>query len=238
MDDETVGKIADATKEVAKTTGLGLELVRAAGGFLNRLLGESLSELGLAGADRIRTWRLTNLIASAAKAKDKADALGLGEALRALPVSDSTRWIEGAASEEEPEIQDLWAQLLVNAADPNVATRIDKVIAGILRELTPLDARILEHLQRQGWALFPDISGGFGVMRLSKDLSVTDSDVWTSVGNLLRMGCLVQQEVTGGGPPGAKRTLAIGAVNDATSTYRPSPLANALWKAVSPKGSR
>jgi hypothetical protein len=46
VNDETPGKIADATREVAKTTGIALEIVRDSGAFLNRLVGESLTELG------------------------------------------------------------------------------------------------------------------------------------------------------------------------------------------------
>lgn len=158
LDEETNGKLADAAKEIAKTTGTALELVKSAGGFLHRLVGESLEELGQSLTDRIRIWRMRNLLAAAQKAQATASQLSKPIEFRALPEGDAVRGLEGAAAEDDPDLQQLWAQLLLNAADQSHAARIDKVVVDILRQLMPLDAKIAEFLGQQGWNVFQNVS--------------------------------------------------------------------------------
>src|SRR5262245_46554788 len=93
MDDETAGKMAEAATEIAKTTGTALEIVKGAGGFLNKLVGESLTELGQALTDRIRIWRARNLLSAANKARIAQDALGPSVEFRQIPEGDAIRWI-------------------------------------------------------------------------------------------------------------------------------------------------
>jgi hypothetical protein len=177
---------------------------------------------------------LRNLITAAAKARVEVEALGSQSTLQPLPTGDAVRWIEGASQEDEPEIQVLWARLLVNAADPTAAVRIDKVIVGILQQLMPIDAKVLGFLQQQGWNVFTNVSGGFSVERLAKDLQFNETDVWQSIANLWRLGCLIQHAVSPTTPEATE--TVVGAVRNESATFRPSPLGNALWKAVSSKG--
>jgi hypothetical protein len=237
LDEETNGKLADAAKEIAKTTGTALELVKSAGGFLHRLVGESLEELGQSLTDRIRIWRMRNLLAAAQKAQATASQLSKPIEFRALPEGDAVRWLEGAAAEDDPDLQQLWAQLLLNAADQSHAARIDKVVVDILRQLMPLDAKIAEFLGQQGWSVFQNVSGGFSVGRIANELHLSEPDVWRSISNLWRLGCLLlEQRVEVPTLPGASQFSShLGAVHDKGATYRLSPIGTALLESVKPK---
>jgi hypothetical protein len=231
MDEETLKQVARSAEQVAKTGEIALESLRDVGAFLYRLVGESLVELGQAGTDRIKAWRTRNLITIAAETRRELETRGLLTDFRSLPPGDSIRWIEGAAQEDEAEIQSLWARLLANAADSSVAVSIDKTIAGLLRELRPLDARVLQYLESQGWNVFPDVSGGFNVKRLAQQLQVSEEDCWLSIANLWRLGCLLQQVASMRALDGAS-IRTVGPAHDDLTTFRVSPLGSALLKAV------
>jgi hypothetical protein len=58
--------------------------------------------------------------------------------------------IEAASLEDDESIQDMWANLLANAADSEGGKRIHQVHVSILKEITFEDARFLNALFRDG----------------------------------------------------------------------------------------
>jgi Abortive infection alpha len=58
--------------------------------------------------------------------------------------------IEGASLEEDPNLQDKWANLMANAADPRRKYDISPLFQTILRELSPRDALFLDALH-EAW---------------------------------------------------------------------------------------
>jgi hypothetical protein len=127
-----------------------------------------------------------------------------------------------------------------NAADPATATPIDNVTADIVGQLMPLDARVFEFLQGQGWNVFQTVSGGYSVARLAHELNVDEQSVCASMSNLWRLGCLLG-ELPVLAPTLAGTQVAVssfGAVHGKAATYRLSSSVQRSGKASDRRSSR
>jgi len=147
---------------------------------------------------------------------------------RTLPLGLAIRFMDGASLEEDPVLQDLWAMLLANAVDPEVKYDISKTHLTLLSEMNAADARVLEYFGSQGWLQFKEVAQATGKSSLdcaeiSRHLSLPESEVALSLGNLWRLGCLIQEPTfkSGFGPSAAPN-----------SSFRLSPIGNSLLKAV------
>jgi hypothetical protein len=231
VDDETIKQVAKAAEQVAKTGEVAITSLNAVAKFLYELAGESLVEFAQAGTDKIKAWRLRNLICSAAKTKLLLESSGLAITAESLSPGDAARWLEGAADEEEAEIQELWARLLANALDPAKRLPISKTLVSLLREIRPLDASVLIYLSDQGWNVDVRLTGGFSIRKLAHELSIQTADAWNAIANLWRLGCLLQQVADLRVLDGAS-IQTVGAAYDEISSFRLSPLGQELIESV------
>lgn len=156
---------------IAPTQGNG-KLVQADGeGLLRSLLGPAASELGQMAGIQAYFWKMDLLQACLEKAAEKMQRLGIepkqvkGKFLKPL--------LEGAAMEDEPELQELWANLLASAA---VDGEIHPSFADILSKLAAADAQCLQEFDRRGLPASPD-----------------GSDNQASLDNLVRLGLCQKQ---------------------------------------------
>ncbi|KKL61391.1 hypothetical protein LCGC14_2195750 [marine sediment metagenome] len=147
---------------------------------------------------------------------------------KTLPLGLAIRFLDGASLEEDPIMQDLWARLLANAADPESEYEISKTHTALLSEMNGLDAKVLEYFRTQGWLQFKEVAEATGhnsldCAELSRQLGVPALEVGLALGNLWRLGCLIQEPTykSGFGPSVAPN-----------SSFRPSPLGNSLLGAV------
>jgi hypothetical protein len=72
--------------------------------------------------------------------------LNIGVKAQEIPMSILMPALEAASLEEEPSLQEVWANLLANAADPREIVAVDPAFIHILKELSPKDAAILNRL--------------------------------------------------------------------------------------------
>ena len=70
--------------------------------------------------------------------------------------------MDGVSLEEDPALQDMWAKLLANAADPDGEYEISKTHIALLSELNGLDARVLEFFRTQDWLQFKEVAATSG----------------------------------------------------------------------------
>lgn len=98
-------------------------------------------------------------------------------------------FVQGASVEDEPELQELWAKLLANAVDPNFENDIRISFMSIIKDLTPLDVKVLDIMNND----FSKRSKGtnnfniyFSIKQLSTFLSVSDFTLRASIDNLKR----------------------------------------------------
>jgi len=83
--------------------------------------------------------------------------LNLGVQPTPIPLKIIQPMVEGASLEEDTNLQEKWANLMANAADPRRKYDISPLFQSILRELSPRDAVFLDAIHKE-WdrdAVFP-----------------------------------------------------------------------------------
>jgi len=152
------------TVAIAKTASKAIEA--PAQGFLRAVLGEPLVELGGILGDKMRERRHANLINISERAKQRLDRAGVSP--RQVPLSVIHPLIAAAANESDPTLQEHWANLLANAADPRGHSAVLPAFPFILRELNGDHARFAEALYDARSELdYEDALAGFDIQSLA-----------------------------------------------------------------------
>jgi len=99
--------------------------------------------LGGVFADKLNFRRFRNLIPIVLEAKRLLAENGL--TVHEIPLKVIHPLLEAASLEEDPDLQELWANLLANAADSRQQVTVTTQYASILRELKPSDARFFQY---------------------------------------------------------------------------------------------
>lgn len=194
-------------QEVAKTTGKAIDAAREAGGFIAKFISGPLEQgIGIF-EDRLRYMRWERQIRLMQRAQDFLQRAGLHAPTRSVPLNILIPILQGASLEDNDDLQDRWASLLVNAANANFRSEVRRSYAVILEQLTPLDAHILDVLyslpfeksQHDGIA-----TAGLPLRARIKEgkeqeLSPPSEEVVISLSNLTRLGCLRPGTTWGGG---------------------------------------
>src|ERR1035437_6608574 len=137
---------AKAVQEVAKSTGKAIDAAREAGGFIAKFVSGPLEQgIGIF-EDRLRYMRWERQIRLMQRAQEFLRLVGLAAPTRPVPLKLLIPIMQGASLEEDDDLQDRWAALLVNAANASYPGEVRRSYATILEQLTPLDAKILDVL--------------------------------------------------------------------------------------------
>ena len=127
--------------------GGSLEVIGHAAGRLTHQLADLLSPLtegvGLVG-DQIRLFRQRAVVAALERAHEIARERGTK--LKSIPPKFLVEWMESASleNEEEVELRDWWAKLLVSASEDYKSAHIAYV--DLLKKLDPEDAKTIRFL--------------------------------------------------------------------------------------------
>ncbi len=128
-------KAANDVSEVAK---------EGAKGFISAVLHEPGEALGGLIADFIKERRHANLINIAVRSKQRLDDAGVSP--KAVPLSIIHPALEAASLEEDLNLQEIWANLLANAADPRDINPVTPSFPAILKELSAREVKLLDTL--------------------------------------------------------------------------------------------
>ena len=206
--DIPIEAIAKATEEVAKTTGKGIDLVQSSGGFLAEFIREPLAEWIGIQTDNLKARRIENRIDLQLRVQAKYEAAAITN-YRQIPFSIGVPLLEAATLEESPELRDLWANLIVNFSNQDSKIGIEKSFVSVLRDLSPLDVRILEKIYSMPEVEkhcvltehLPDYAE-FGLPRPPGEKltqrALPTADVQLSITNLFRLQCLQTAKYMGG----------------------------------------
>ncbi len=181
---EAVTEGARAVQEVAKTTGKALDAAQEGGAYLSRMLGTVPEDVvGLLGGDLLRQYRIRNWHRISQKTFNKLDQRGV-EQMEPLNAKVIVPLLEAASNEGDETLQDMWAELLANAMDPDCDVSLQRVFIDTLKQFEPIDARIFsaylelgEYQQQTPKKLAPGIG-----------LRVTE--IIISAERLVTLGCL------------------------------------------------
>lgn len=224
---------AKATQEVAKATGKAIDAAEKLGGFLNKVVGGALIELGGTLQDWAGYFRYKNLL----KVQDRVEEIHAARRLEGKAIPIPPRYaiplIQRASEEDDPGIQELWSGLIANAMDPNRHLNLNKLLLDVLASVEPLDVAILRFLNSQGWLMHRNVpGGGVNVAGLAQHLGASEQHIHLSLQNLNRLG-LVGDEFEATYKDVDTTSFGLRVTRPET-TFRPSPLGFALLKACEP----
>ena len=134
---------------------------------------------------------------------------GLSRPTRAIPLKLAVPLLEAASLEDDDYLQDLWARLLVNAANGDSHVNLQRAYITVLEQLTSLEAAILQKIYSLPYE--QTRHDGVEVGNLPEEVTVGKDDgkgdslpeppeeVKLALANLARLGCIVIQKSWGGG---------------------------------------
>ena len=203
---EAVTEGIKAAQEVAKTTGKALDAAQAGGAYLARMLGTVPEDVvGLFGGDLLRQYRIRNWHRISQKTFDKLDQRGV-EQLEPLNAKVIVPLLEAASNEGDETLQDMWANLLANAMDPDRDVYLQRVFIDTLKQFEPIDARILSAYLEVG------ASNACSPNNLVQKVDLRVTEVIISADRLVSLGCLNNLTRDRSAAAGPKTTYQISAL--------------------------
>jgi hypothetical protein len=156
--------------------------------------------------DKLKYLRWERQVRLMRRAEDFMLEVGLNGPSRAIPLKFAIPLLQGASLEDDDEIQDLWAKLLVNAADADSSVAMKRVFIEILENIGPLEAQILQTLysiplQHRGVVTkdLPNSATTVPEDATKYQPGRPSPEVELALANLARLGCLSPSTTWGGG---------------------------------------
>ncbi len=139
-------EVARATGEVAKASGKAIDASREAGEFLARFIQGPLKQLSGIAEDKLICIRWERQVRLMDKVNQIIKDRGLTRPTRPVPLKIALPIMREGSQEENDNLQDRWAQLLVNAADTDSGVDVQPMYLGILKDLSPQDVQVLDSI--------------------------------------------------------------------------------------------
>ena len=141
---KAVTETAKAAQEVAKATSKGIDAGRELGGFFARFIGGPIEQASDIVEDKLRYLRWERQVRLMKRAEEFLEQQGLQAPTRSVPMKVAIPILEAASMEENDELQDIWARLLVNAADADSGADVTRSFVTVLQDFGPLEAQLLQ----------------------------------------------------------------------------------------------
>ncbi len=146
---EPVTAVAKAVEETTKT---GRAVVEA-GSDIARFVGKALGTVpqdavGLLGGDYLHELRIRNLDKISRKTEEILRKRGVEEPEPIGPKALLPA-LEAASEETDETLQDMWAELLANAMDPNKDTTLQRIFIKTLSQMEPSDVLVFRMMKEK-----------------------------------------------------------------------------------------
>ncbi|MES2223442.1 MAG: Abi-alpha family protein [Patescibacteria group bacterium] len=189
--------MSDLTPQDPITTAIK-ESAKIAEKFLGQLVNPALEEGGGMLSDTVKFWRFKNQINLVLKAKSFLENKGITPN-KVLPKT-LLPIIENGSLEEDEGMKDRWSAMLANAADPNSNSIIRPGYPDILKQLSPLEIKILDTFYDQVKDKPKDEQDKTGIIKekVIKFAGVSGDEYDILVGNLFRLGLCQTPSSKGG----------------------------------------
>ena len=202
---EVVIESSKAIQEVAKTGGKVVDLARDIGGFIARYVGGPLEQgLGIF-EDKLRYMRWERMVRLKERADQFMESRGKDSSIKPIPLKLAIPLLQAASLEDDDDLQDMWAKLLVNAST-ECGMELRRAHIDILEQLSPIEALILEKIYTLPASKLKGSSIVTG--HLPDDVSFEEKDqeqlvnpndeVTMALANLARLGCVKLPTTWGG----------------------------------------
>lgn len=130
--------ISEATKNVVQT---GLQGISS---FMRLLFKPGMEELGLLLKDKVRYWRLNNIISIMDKAQKRLNFDGENLQLQAN-ARVGFEIIEEGSKIEDSELQEMWAGLFISSCSEDGKDDSNIIFIDLLKRISKIEARILKY---------------------------------------------------------------------------------------------
>lgn len=200
---------ANATAEIAKAAGEAVDAVRELGSFVARYVGGPFEQTSGIVEDKLKYLRWERQVRLMARADAFLAERGLSRPSMQVPLSFAIPLLQAGSVADNDELQDLWAALLVNAADADSGVEVRRAFISILEDLTPLDAFILDKIYSLPYGPEPnaDLMQEIWTTELPEKVTIEKRsafdrrpplDCEIAIGNLARLGLLTSAIALGG----------------------------------------
>lgn len=163
------------------------ELANEAKEFIGKLVNPTLEETGQILGDNIRYWRFKNQVNILIKARRYLVSKGITP--KCISLKTLVPLLEYGSLEEDENLQNKWASLLTNAADPNCQLNIEAGFIDILRQISPLEALILDSIYNE-YLFTNNTACWFTQVNLIKNFDISKKQYHILIGNLFRLNLL------------------------------------------------
>lgn len=206
--DESVKESAIAVQEVAKASGKAVDGIREFGGFIARFTAGTIEQGVGIFEDKLKYYRWENQVRLMVRANRFLKDNGLTAPTRPIPLKFAIPLLEAASLEDDNYLQDLWTKLLVNAANIDSGVDLRNSYIDILKNLTPLEAHILEKIYSQPYEIMQhngivteDLPDHIKVGEETKIMQAKEpkKEIQLALANLSRLGCINPGRTLGGG---------------------------------------
>ena len=198
---------AKAVQEIAKATGKVIDLATKTASFIARFISCPLEQGVGIYQDKLAYLRWERQIRLMQKAEELLKEVGLENPTRIVPLKTLVPLLYGASMEEDDELQDRWAALLVNAGNAESGINVLRPFVELLSQIDSIEARILDAV----YALDFDDAHHKGISSLALPESAAilkegdelneepSEEVALALSNLSRLGLLSRNRTVGGG---------------------------------------
>ena len=194
---DPTGGWAKATEATANASKEAIRAGRDLGRFLSGPAGEVVGMLW----DHLRVVRFERQVRLAERVQHLLAERGMAGPNRTIPLKIGLPLLYSATLEEDDELQDVWARLLVNGGDANSGIEIRRAFVSVLAEMTALDVRNLALIEQANQANAESASTGVWTYRLPEAAlpfvhggggheELPSTEVTVSLSNLTRLGCI------------------------------------------------
>jgi hypothetical protein len=194
MDSLLIKPVAEATKAIAETSGKAID---ATAGFAKIFKGPVAELIGCV-EDKFKYVRWERQQALIAKAEAYMLGKGVMAPTRELPLPFSVLLLTAGVLEEDNELQEIWARLLVNAGDASTKMELRTAYVEILRGMSSFDVKNLKLMSEvsvaseeqfrvvETWRL-PESARLRD--KAAREVGQISPELGISLANLARLGC-------------------------------------------------
>jgi hypothetical protein len=195
---DPTGGWAKATEATAHASKEAIEAGRDLGRFISGPAGEVVGMLW----DHLRVIRLERRVRLVERVHHFLSERGMDGPTRTIALKIGLPLLDHATLEEDDELQDLWARLLVNGGDATSGVEIRRAFVSVLAEMTALDVRNLALIEAASklnaetasngvWSYqLPEAAIPFAQGGDRRHEGLPPLEVRVSLSNLERLGCI------------------------------------------------
>lgn len=203
-----ITEIAKAGQEVAKTTSKAIDAGRNMGRFFSRFISGPFEQVTGIVEDRLRYVRWERQQRLIERAEEFRKQEGLPPPDKPIPLKNAVPLFYHATLEEDDNLQDVWARLLINGTNESTGINIERSFIEMLAQISYLEARILQAIYELPFEKTQH--SGVVTENLPEDAIVAEDkpaneykepthDVKLALANLARLGCIKLSTTWGGG---------------------------------------